>query len=241
MNNLYYCFHIKFSNNREIFLTDYGNNVYHNNILFLANSGLYIKYCEFNDSAQNHIILNGIFEKNGIEEDNDLRDAEIGIFIYSNKNLTNFTTYYCESFTYHDLSFEIKLSSIANLYNQPLLQVFSKTCRANFCDDKCQIIEEDYSNIYEIQKIDGNIVIVTSMDKENGYYNGGVAIINDNKFQILHHTNNILSLSGTVTSDIFIKLIAGCDKNFETCCDKFNNAINFRGEPLTPDDSFIKT
>ena len=29
-------------------------------------------------------------------------------------------------------------------------------------------------------------------------------------------------------------ITAGCDKQFSTCCNKFNNAINFRGEPHLP-------
>ena len=28
--------------------------------------------------------------------------------------------------------------------------------------------------------------------------------------------------------------IAGCNKEFSTCCNKFNNAINFHGEPHLP-------
>ncbi|XVN43247.1 MAG: phage BR0599 family protein [Candidatus Rickettsia vulgarisii] len=36
------------------------------------------------------------------------------------------------------------------------------------------------------------------------------------------------------------KITAGCDKKFITCCNKFNNAVNFRGEPLIPNDDFIK-
>ena len=30
------------------------------------------------------------------------------------------------------------------------------------------------------------------------------------------------------------EVIAGCDKQFNTCINKFNNAINFRGEPHLP-------
>ena len=31
-----------------------------------------------------------------------------------------------------------------------------------------------------------------------------------------------------------IELIEGCDKRFETCRDRFANALNFRGEPHLP-------
>ena len=30
------------------------------------------------------------------------------------------------------------------------------------------------------------------------------------------------------------EIIAGCDKQFLTCTQRFNNAINFRGEPHIP-------
>jgi uncharacterized phage protein (TIGR02218 family) len=37
-------------------------------------------------------------------------------------------------------------------------------------------------------------------------------------------------------------LVAGCDKSFTTCAEKFNNAINFRGEPHVPGiDKMLET
>jgi len=30
------------------------------------------------------------------------------------------------------------------------------------------------------------------------------------------------------------RAVIGCDKRFETCIKKFNNAVNFRGEPHVP-------
>jgi hypothetical protein len=38
------------------------------------------------------------------------------------------------------------------------------------------------------------------------------------------------------------RIYPGCDKRFQTCLDKFRNAINFRGEPFVPgQDSYYKT
>ena len=34
--------------------------------------------------------------------------------------------------------------------------------------------------------------------------------------------------------DQVFEVEAGCDKRFVTCRDKFNNALNFRGEPYVP-------
>jgi uncharacterized phage protein (TIGR02218 family) len=32
---------------------------------------------------------------------------------------------------------------------------------------------------------------------------------------------------------------AGCDKHFDTCVAKFNNAVNFRGFPHIPGNDFV--
>jgi hypothetical protein len=37
-----------------------------------------------------------------------------------------------------------------------------------------------------------------------------------------------------------IYLMSSCDKTFITCCNKFNNAVNFRGEPFIPEKNFLK-
>jgi uncharacterized phage protein (TIGR02218 family) len=38
------------------------------------------------------------------------------------------------------------------------------------------------------------------------------------------------------------QIVAGCDKTHQTCISKFNNIINFRGEPFVPGtDAISKT
>jgi uncharacterized phage protein (TIGR02218 family) len=36
-----------------------------------------------------------------------------------------------------------------------------------------------------------------------------------------------------------LRLVAGCDKRFETCRARFANALNFRGFPFIPDPNFV--
>ncbi|XBG66793.1 phage BR0599 family protein [Rickettsia sp. Oklahoma-10] len=36
-----------------------------------------------------------------------------------------------------------------------------------------------------------------------------------------------------------VKITGGCNKFFITCCNKFNNTINFRGKPLIPEKDLI--
>ena len=39
---------------------------------------------------------------------------------------------------------------------------------------------------------------------------------------------------GKVAAGTVVQLREGCDKRFETCVSRFNNAANFRGEPHLP-------
>jgi uncharacterized phage protein (TIGR02218 family) len=41
-----------------------------------------------------------------------------------------------------------------------------------------------------------------------------------------------------VTGDLFV-ITAGCDKRFQTCRNRFNNAVNFRGFPHIPGNDFV--
>lgn len=96
----------------------------------------------------------------------------------------------------------------------------------------------------------GRTMIISNLDKENGYFNYGDATLADSQAdvqlysKILSHSENLITLDKTIPDSMkhnkTVLLTVGCDKKFTTCCNKFNNAVNFRGEPLIPDDNFIK-
>ncbi len=126
------------------------------------------------------------------------------------------------------------------------MQIFSKTCRANFGDEKCKINKADYSFNYDISEINDRLFTLASSDKEDGYFNGGEAIIGNVIFKakIISHFRGIIEVDKSVPEIIRsysqITLIAGCDKKFITCCNKFHNAVNFRGEPFIPENNFLQ-
>ncbi|EER22020.1 MULTISPECIES: hypothetical protein [spotted fever group] len=71
--NFVYCFQIKLASGEELNLTNSDHAIKSEERL--PNSGLDLKEAEFNDSAQNHIIIEGIFEENGITTTMDLNNA----------------------------------------------------------------------------------------------------------------------------------------------------------------------
>jgi hypothetical protein len=248
--NVIYCFEISINDGTILFLTSYDKPIASNSIVFSPYSGLTIKEAEFNDSAQNNIILEGIFEHSGVTEQMDLHESEIKISTYLSGVFYPFVTYKTKLYVKNDMSFIIYLGSETIKYNQSLTKIFSKTCRANFGDLLCKIDKNNYSTIYEISSIIGRKLSLVDCDKENGYFTGGSASFKTDhgkqfESKITRHFEKNIELNIIVPA-IFadncksVTLTVGCDKKFISCCNKFNNGVNFRGEPLIPDYNFLK-
>ena len=63
-------------------------------------------------------------------------------------------------------------------------------------------------------------------------------------FKIISHHSMEIELEENISEDFlqqkYVNLQPACDKNFITCCNKFNNAVNFRGEPTIAEHNFLK-
>ncbi|MEL7284253.1 MAG: phage BR0599 family protein, partial [Pseudomonadota bacterium] len=46
-------------------------------------------------------------------------------------------------------------------------------------------------------------------------------------------------LSPTTPVGIALELLEGCDHTLGTCASRFNNAVNFRGEPFLPGNDLL--
>ncbi len=246
LQNFTYCFQIKLSDNRELYLTESDSVLWIEGKEFIPNSGLTFQEGVFNDSAKNYILLEGIFEDGAIEHGMDLTSAEVKIYVCFTNACSHFVTYYCSSFIKRDLGFALRLEPSVKAYEQIPLQFFSKNCRANFGDIKCQVDKKAYTQKYDIQEMFAKTIILAHSDKESGYFTGGDAVLGEERFysKIIQHSNNFIILDQLIPDIVkpnkAVWLTAGCDKKFITCCNKFNNAVNFRGEPTIPDEKFIK-
>jgi uncharacterized phage protein (TIGR02218 family) len=87
------------------------------------------------------------------------------------------------------------------------------------------------------------VFISNAMTQAAGYFSGGeiewlTGTNAGRKMEIKEFSNKQFTLvlpmpNNVAVSDTF-KAVAGCDKTFTTCYRKFNNAVNFRGEPHVP-------
>jgi uncharacterized phage protein (TIGR02218 family) len=244
MSAFFYCFDIHFFENKTIFLTSIDITIELNNKNYLPYSGLRLVEAEFNDSAKNYVILSGVFEKNGIERWMNLSSTKIDLRLFK-ENILEFTgSYICTKYIQNDLDFNIYLEPETIKYNKSLLNHFSQNCRADFGDIKCKVNKELYKYKIDVFKIIGTNIVTANLPHEDGYFVHGEAIF-ENKFvaKILNHSKNEVQIDKKVP-DAFLStkhviLILGCEKTISACCKKFNNILNFRGEPFIPEQDFL--
>lgn len=131
-----------------------------------------------------------------------------------------------------------------------LTEQYSPTCRAEFCDARCGLDEEDYTLPFEVT------VVTSVMRFQATGQEGGAGVYNLGYIRWTSGANIGRKSDVQSSSDDSIRLlirppfpievgdegeiVVGCDKTITTCR-LFDNAINFRGEPFVPGDDFVKS
>jgi len=124
-----------------------------------------------------------------------------------------------------------------------LQRKYQRNCGLPLYSYWCTISEDD-SNFYvdgTISNIDGTTIIATIFGtKADGWFVGG-KLKTDNGFckqKIVYHVGTEIKISKSISSlnigDTF-RAWAGCDHLKATCKDKFDNKLNFGGQPYLPD------
>ncbi|MGN7611888.1 DUF2163 domain-containing protein [Magnetococcales bacterium HHB-1] len=127
--------------------------------------------------------------------------------------------------------------------NTNFMEVYSPTCRITFCSPECKLDANIFSQSSNVTGVTDQRQFSTNLGEASGFFNGGMITWTDGsnagrKMEIKTHSNGQISLAlpmaYTIQAGDSFTAIRGCDKRFETCCNTFNNAINFRGEPEIP-------
>lgn len=137
----------------------------------------------------------------------------------------------------------MQIRSVLDKLNQEIGETYSPKCRACFGDKQCGIAMDEFTYNADIIKTTDFSTLVMRYDCDiSTNLKDGMLITGDNEmFRIVEHVGNTLYILNPYNrkfeAGLSCKVRLGCDKNFTTCITKFNNAINFRGEPHIPNVS----
>jgi uncharacterized phage protein (TIGR02218 family) len=247
------CWKLKLRNGKVLGFTNHVSDLEYEGVKYFASSGFDTSsIANSSDLAVDNLEIEGILDHNLITKQDILAGiydfAEIEMFMVNYNDLTQGQIYlkrgWFGEITLKNGKFIAEIRGLTQKFTQVIGDLYSPTCRANFCDKKCKLKENDYTSYGSITEvINAKSFKDKNRQETSGYYTHGKIVFLDGKnvgieMEIKEHINNSISTVLPMPFEIEVgdkyKIITGCDKTFETCKTKFDNIINFRGEPHIP-------
>lgn len=163
--------------------------------------------------------------------------------------------------------FKVDLRGIAQRLSQTFIQATSLECRWTFADGGedgsavhiragsncgCGLTEADWTDTYTITSLENTYDTFNCggipVENYEYYYQWGKCRFTSGEnsgvvMEVLYHFGEQIKLFLPVPYPIqigdTIELVAGCDKSYSTCGDKFDNKPRFGGEPFLAGTDFI--
>lgn len=142
--------------------------------------------------------------------------------------------------------FTADLQGAAARLEEAVCPATSAECRAHFGDKQCRVDLAGRTIIASVTGVTaGELTLDRSVD--NRFVFGRLRYMSGANCGLM---SVVLSVGGTVIrvrdlpraaveSGCRVELREGCDKRFGTCVTRFNNAVNFRGEPHLPGNDLL--
>lgn len=242
------CWQIKLTDGTALGFTDSDEDLIIDGITYHASSGFGRSAVESNTSLKvDNLEAIGLIDHEVIKHDDLISGrfdhAEVSVFLsdHNGKKL-DLRTGWLGEITANGTSFTAEIRGLLQAFSQNIGELYSPQCRAQLGDNRCKlnlIAFEGKVNRVE----DEDTFICRALKKEDGYYNYGKLKFSSGanvgfETEVVEHIGHKLTLAAGPHSPIAygdnFTLYPGCDRNFNTCHKKFQNTLNFRGEPFIP-------
>lgn len=182
--------------------------------------------------------------------------AEISMFMVNYADLSMGTlplkTGWLGEVTLQGGQFVAEMRGLTSRLQQVIGEVYTSSCRAALGDGRCKVNLASYTHTGSVTTAETAYAFSDSTKTQvNGYFAGGVVQFTSGanqglsmevrdfsagRFSLFLPMPNVIVLGDNFT------VSAGCDKQFDTCIARFNNAVNFRGEPhVSGTDKLLET
>lgn len=144
--------------------------------------------------------------------------------------------------------FSAELRSAKSMLEIDLVPRSSPTCRADFCGAQCGLSAPAYTSVKTVTSVslDSNSIEVADLQSDD-FADGQVRFLSGPQtgiaFGIVSVDQAALILDRPLASDttagIRAEILEGCDHSHTTCSNRFDNIVNFRGEPHLPGNDLL--
>jgi uncharacterized phage protein (TIGR02218 family) len=155
--------------------------------------------------------------------------------------------------TINENGFQVQLDGLAARLATIRGDLYQPTCRVDLGSAECGVNMDPLMQSGTVATTDGvRNLTATGLTADDGYFNGGCltwltgANAGDSvEVKTFSASGEVLVLYLKAREPITVgdtfKVAPGCDKLISTCRSKFNNVVNFRGEPYIPGIDYLLT
>lgn len=142
-----------------------------------------------------------------------------------------------------DGRFTAEIRGLADKLQQSYGLIYSRLCRVDLGSPACGVNLAPLTDDEEIVEVVSGDTFTIDTGRPSGFFTFGTCEFltgeNDGaSVEILQHVSQTIQLFTPMPRPMAegdeVRLVAGCDKTIETCNAKFDNVLNFRGEPHIP-------
>lgn len=142
--------------------------------------------------------------------------------------------------------FSAELQGAAALLNGAVCPATSPECRAEFGDKRCRVDLGGRSVRANVVECIGTMLTLDTAVDDRFLLGRLRFLAGENcgrSAVIMSAGGSVIELReqprGVVEAGCAVELREGCDRRFATCVSRFNNAVNFRGEPHLPGNDLL--
>lgn len=233
--------------------TDHDRNLVIDDVTYEARTGYTRTAIQtISDLSVDNLDIESAFDSEAITAQ-DLRDgvwdnAEVLIFLVNWNNLSQGKIVLKRGtigqVELKDTLYRAELRGLTQLFSQNIGELYTADCRADLGDTRCGIDLEALTVSGTVTEVSERYGFTdSSRTEEDDYWKRGLITWTSGanagrKMEIRAFASGAFTLFLPMPSEIVVgdayTAQPGCNKTFEACRSRYNNGINFRGEPYVP-------
>jgi len=249
-----YCVKIQKSDGTYLYFTGYDKNLAVDGQTYVASGGIDLTKIKVStggtvDNVEIHgLIDGGSISKQDIE-DGVLVNSIVNIFsvdytnppaVIDGTNVIHVFAGLVSNVYIKDVQWIVEVRGHKQRLKQRVGISTSKSCRADLGDSKCQVVMTSYTETGTVTSVSGKKIATNITFTNEEHYKEGRASISTKGYlgDVSFVSGGVVTVMEKVRHSALvgesITVTAGCDKSLNTCRVRYNNVVNFQGEPHAP-------
>jgi uncharacterized phage protein (TIGR02218 family) len=144
-----------------------------------------------------------------------------------------------------DGKFSVGLRGVASVFDRAVAEETSPACRATLGDLRCRVDLAGRRYRAQVVAVAGSAVTLDAGFADGIFAGGSLRWIDGTRAGVVERVLISAGSGVTIAEPVLVpvpvdvELVEGCDRQLNTCCDRFANVLNFQGEPHLPGNDLL--